>query len=67
MDSLQEKEDDELRALYKETLERLTDLRNSFMSLRAGGCAMETLLEDGETEAASIATEMERRGLKPEE
>lgn len=53
---------EELRQELAEARARIAELEESFMQLRAGGCAMDTLLERAQAEAAAIEAVLMARG-----
>ena len=48
--------------LREESVSRLAELRESFMRLRSGGCAVEALLDQAQAELDAVDAELRSRG-----
>lgn len=52
----------EIRRLLSEAQADLEQLQKSFMQMRAGGCAMESLIEQAESDRQTLAALLRDRG-----
>ncbi len=65
MQRLEELDTNLLLSLREEAKVRLAELRESFMRLRSGGCAMEALVDQAQAELDALDAELRVRGGNP--
>ena len=62
-DEADEVSSEQLLRLREEAVTRVTELRESFMRLRSGGCAMEALVDQAQADLDALDAELRLRGI----